>query len=189
MLPEHLCLADKGYQGILSYIQAVVLQPTSCAWFKLVQAERQHNRNLARLRVVAEQFNVSWRSKRILGERYRNWRKRFSLRFNLSAAIINSELVLSAWFTQQISSPKEDRMSWLGEKRCSDGWNSKLRQCDSPTFWQRTRFFLPTVRSVVLTCSWSAQYSSLNPFPYQLPDVVCSAAPRDRTPRNRDDFL
>jgi hypothetical protein len=33
---------------------------------------------------------------RILGERYRNRRKRFGLRFNLIAAIINFELVLHA---------------------------------------------------------------------------------------------
>ena len=37
---------------------------------------------------------------RILAERYRNRRGRFGLRFNLIAAIINSEITLCSWFTQ-----------------------------------------------------------------------------------------
>lgn len=96
MLPLQLCLADKGYQGIAK------LHPTSCTptkkprKSKLNSSERQHNRNLARLRVVAEHVNRKLKIFRILGERYRNRRKRFGLRFNLIAAIINFELVLYA---------------------------------------------------------------------------------------------
>jgi hypothetical protein len=54
MLPEQLCLADKGYQGIAK------LHPSSCtptkkrSKKKLEKFERQHNRLLARLRIVAE---------------------------------------------------------------------------------------------------------------------------------------
>ena len=93
LLPEQLCLADKGYQGIAR------LHPPSCTpakkprHSKLSQAERQHNRSLARLRVVAEHVNRKLKIFRILAERYRNRRKRFGLRFNLIAAIINFELV------------------------------------------------------------------------------------------------
>jgi hypothetical protein len=96
MLPEQLCLADKGYQGIAK------LHPCSCTpskkprQGKLSQAERQHNRNLARLRVVAEHVNRKLKVFRILAERYRNRRKRFGLRFNLIVAIINFELALSS---------------------------------------------------------------------------------------------
>lgn len=105
MLPEQLCLADKGfgreplpngYQGI------VKLHPSSCTPTKkrrrsqLEKVERQHNRNLARLRVVAERVNRKLKIFRILGERYRNRRRRFGLRFNLIAAIINFELALSS---------------------------------------------------------------------------------------------
>jgi hypothetical protein len=41
---------------------------------------------------------------RILGERYRNRRKRFGLRFNLIAALVNVELLRSqaACFTQDV---------------------------------------------------------------------------------------
>ena len=103
MLPEQLCLADKGYQGIAK------LHPCSCTptkkprQGKLSKAERQHNRNLARLRVVAEHVNRKLKIFRILAERYRielrsargARRKRFGLRFNLIAAIVNFELALS----------------------------------------------------------------------------------------------
>lgn len=96
MLPQQLCLADKGYQGI------VKLHSSSCTPTKkrrksqLDPEERQHNRNLARLRVVAEHVNRKLKIFRILGERYRNRRRRFGLRFNLIAAIVNFELALSS---------------------------------------------------------------------------------------------
>ncbi len=72
MLPEQLCLADKGYQGMTK------LHLSSCTPTKkprqamLNTAERQHNRLLARLRVVAEHVNRSLKIFRILAERYRN---------------------------------------------------------------------------------------------------------------------
>lgn len=96
MLPQQLCLADKGYQGIAK------LHPHSCIptkkprQHKLAEAEHHHKRNLARLRVVVEQINRKLKVFRILAERYRNRRKRFGLRFNLIAAIINFELALSS---------------------------------------------------------------------------------------------
>jgi hypothetical protein len=95
LLLEQLCLADQGYQGITK------LHASSCIPVKkqrkrqLEQSERQHNRNLARLRVVAEHMNRRLKIFRILAERYRNRRKRFGLRFNLIAAIINIELLRS----------------------------------------------------------------------------------------------
>jgi hypothetical protein len=95
LLPTQLCLADKGYQGLTK------LHSNSCTPAKkprkraLPPGERQHNRNLARLRVVAEHVNRRLKIFRILGERYRNRRKRFALRFNLIAAIVNVELLRS----------------------------------------------------------------------------------------------
>jgi DDE superfamily endonuclease len=63
---------------------------------KLDKYERQHNRALARLRVVAEHINRRLKIFRILAERYRNRRKRFGLRFNLIAAILNFELAITS---------------------------------------------------------------------------------------------
>jgi len=63
---------------------------------KVDRAERHHNQNLARMRVVVEHVNRKLKIFRILAERYRNRRKRFELRFNLIAAIVNFELALSS---------------------------------------------------------------------------------------------
>ena len=96
MLPAQLCLTDKGYQGIAK------LHPSSCTptkksrKAKLEKFERQHNRLLAQLRVVAEHINRRLKIFRILAERYRNRRKRFGLRFNLIAALVNFELALTS---------------------------------------------------------------------------------------------
>ena len=59
---------------------------------KLDKSERQHNRSLARLRIVVEHVNRRLKIFRILAERYRNRCKRFGLRFNLISAILNFEL-------------------------------------------------------------------------------------------------
>jgi hypothetical protein len=96
MLPEQLCLADKGYQGLTKLHSNSCTPTKKSRKTKLNNSERQHNRLLARLRVVAEHVNRRLKIFRILAERYRNRRKRFSLRFNLIAAILNFELANSA---------------------------------------------------------------------------------------------
>ena len=69
MLPQQLCLADKGYQGLAK------LHANSCTpakkprKTKLDPCERQHNRLLARLRVVAEHVNRRLKIFRLLAER------------------------------------------------------------------------------------------------------------------------
>jgi len=96
MLPEQLCLSDKGYQGIAKLHSSSCTPTKKPRKSKLDKFERQHNRLLARLRVVAEHVNRKLKIFRILAERYRNRRKRFGLRFNLIAAIINFELYRSS---------------------------------------------------------------------------------------------
>jgi len=96
MLPEQLCLADKGYQGLTKLHSNSCTPTKKSRKTKLNNSERQHNRLLARLPVVAEHVNRRLKIFRILAERYRNRRKRFSLRFNLIAAILNFELANSA---------------------------------------------------------------------------------------------
>ena len=94
MLPEQLCLADKGYQGIAKRHPSSCIPTKKPRTAKLDKCERQHNRLLAQLRVIAEHVNRRLKIFRILAERYRNRRKRFGLRFNLIAAILNFELTL-----------------------------------------------------------------------------------------------
>jgi len=91
---SQLCLADKGYQGIAK------LHPNSCIPSRkprgadLSTPERQHNRHLASLRIVGEHLNRRLKIFRILKQQYRNRRKRFGLRCNLIAGLINYELAL-----------------------------------------------------------------------------------------------
>jgi len=93
MLPEQLCLADKGYQGLVELHASSCTPTKKPRKRKLDKDERQHNRLLARLRIVVEHVNRRLKIFRILAERYRNRRRRFGLRFNLIAAILNFELV------------------------------------------------------------------------------------------------
>ena len=93
---SQICLADRGYQGI------VKLHPLSCTPSKkprnaeLPESHRQYNCLLASWRVVAEHINRRLKIFRILAERYRNRRKRFGLRFNLIAGLLNYELSLTS---------------------------------------------------------------------------------------------
>ncbi|MBN4002443.1 transposase family protein [Nostoc sp. LPT] len=54
--------------------------------------EKQHNQALARLRVRVEYAIRRFKIFRIFSGRYRNRRKRFGLRINLIARLLNSEL-------------------------------------------------------------------------------------------------
>lgn len=91
---SQICLADRGYQGI------VKLHTLSCTPSKKLrnadfsESHRQYNRLLACWRVVAEHINRRLKIFRIIAERYRNRRKRFGLRFNLIAGLLNYELSL-----------------------------------------------------------------------------------------------
>jgi DDE superfamily endonuclease len=92
MLPEQLCLADKGYQGLANLHSNSCLPTKKPRHSTLDRSERQHNHLLARLRIIVENVNRKLKIFRILAERYRNRRKRFGLRFNLISAILNFEL-------------------------------------------------------------------------------------------------
>jgi DDE superfamily endonuclease len=102
LLPEQLCLADKGYQGLSKLHPDCCLPTKKPRQGKLDKSERQHNRSLARLRIVVEHVNRRLKIFRILAERYRNRRKRFGLRFNLISAILNFELASPSRFTQEV---------------------------------------------------------------------------------------
>lgn len=83
--------ADSGYQGLQKEHGKVLLPKKKSKLRKLTKAEKRANRELARKRVKVE--NVIRRLKifRILGERYRNRRRRLGLRFNLISGIYHFE--------------------------------------------------------------------------------------------------
>jgi hypothetical protein len=88
-------LADTAYLG-LGHLHANSQIPAkNSKLHQLTKAQKMSNRKISHERILVE--NVIRRLKifRILSERYRNRRKRFSLRFNLIAAIYNLELKIA----------------------------------------------------------------------------------------------
>jgi hypothetical protein len=92
LLPRIALLGDSGYHGIDA------LHPNSWTPFKksklhpLTPEQKQQNRTLASCRASIENVIRMLRRFRILGNTYRNRRKRFGLRLNLIAAIANLHL-------------------------------------------------------------------------------------------------
>ena len=87
-------LADSGYQG-LSKLHAKSKTPRKKPRkSELTDEQKQSNRELASRRVVVEHVIRRLKIFRIMAERYRNRRQRFTLRFNLIAGLYNYELGL-----------------------------------------------------------------------------------------------
>ena len=91
--PATESLQDKGDQGMQKLHTNSRLPKKKPRRGQLTSADKAHNRQLARERVVIEQINRCLKIFRILAERYRNRRRRFGLRCNLIAALYNFERV------------------------------------------------------------------------------------------------
>ena len=87
-------LADSGYQGLSKLHEKSRTPQKKPRKSELTDEQKQSNRELARRRVVVEHVIRCLKIFRILAERYRNRRQRFSLRFNLIAGLYNYELSL-----------------------------------------------------------------------------------------------
>jgi hypothetical protein len=87
-------LGDSGYQGLQKLHAKGRTPHKKPRKAELSDEQKQSNRELARRRVVVEHVIRGLKIFRILAERYRNRRKRFSLRFNLVAGLHNYELGL-----------------------------------------------------------------------------------------------
>ena len=91
-----LCLADKGYQGIVKQHQMSITPCRKPPKRPLPDADKQANRALAGLRIRVEHSIRRLKRFRIFAERYRNRRRRFGLRLHLLAGILNYEKGLTA---------------------------------------------------------------------------------------------
>lgn len=89
------CLADSGYQGLNKRHSNSQTPEKKPRGQQLAPEAKRCNRELARLRIVVEHVIRHLKIFRILAERYRNRRRRFSLRFNLIAGLFNFELNLN----------------------------------------------------------------------------------------------
>ncbi|MBD2530820.1 hypothetical protein H6G97_15035 [Nostoc flagelliforme FACHB-838] len=92
--PTQLCLADKATKVSPNSTLLAAYPAIKPRGADLPTSQRQHNRLLARLRVVGEHISRRLKIFRILKEQYRNRRKRFGLRCNLIAGLLNYELAL-----------------------------------------------------------------------------------------------
>jgi IS5 family transposase len=87
-------LADSGYQGLDKMHAKSKTPRKKPRKGQLTDEQKRSNRELASRRVVVEHVIRDLKIFRILAERYRNRRQRFSLRFNLIAGLYNYELGL-----------------------------------------------------------------------------------------------
>jgi len=88
------CLADKGYQGIKQLHSNSQTPQKKPRGGELNKQEKQQNRDLSSRRVVCEYVIGKLKVFRILGEKYRNRRRRFGLRLHLLASLYNLDLKL-----------------------------------------------------------------------------------------------
>ncbi|MCL9772301.1 IS5 family transposase [Streptococcus pneumoniae D39] len=85
-------LADSGYQGLMK-IYPQVQTPRKSSKLKPLTAENKaYNHALSKERSKVENIFAKVKTFKIFSTTYRNHRKRFGLRMNLSAGIINHEL-------------------------------------------------------------------------------------------------
>ena len=86
---ETLLEADTGYQGLAQLHANSLLPKKRSKNHPLTKQQRKENREISRRRIFVEHAIRFVKRFRILSERYRNRRKRFSLRFSLIAGICN----------------------------------------------------------------------------------------------------
>ena len=83
--------ADSGYQGITKLHANSILPKKSSKNQPLSKQDRKQGRSISRKPIAVEHVTALVKRFRILSERYRNRRKRFSLRFSLIYGICNFE--------------------------------------------------------------------------------------------------
>ena len=91
-----LILGDSGYQGLANLHSNSQIPIKKTKGKFLNKQQKIYNHNLSSERILVENIIRKIKIFRILKERYRNRRKRFSLRFNLIAAIYNKELIFAS---------------------------------------------------------------------------------------------
>lgn len=85
-------LTDSGYQGLQKMHSKTQMPKKRSKKNPLTNEDKKNNRQLSSDRVLNENVIGNLKRFKIISDRYRNRRKRFSLRFNLIAGIYNLEL-------------------------------------------------------------------------------------------------
>ena len=82
-------MTDLGYYGLEQDGFKLLMPIKKKKNLPLFDVEKRYNKMIGKIRVVIEHINSQLKRFRILSERYRNRRKRFGLRINLIAALVN----------------------------------------------------------------------------------------------------
>lgn len=90
--PKVRAITDTGYQGLKKIHANSELPKKKTKKNPLTQEDKKNNQMLASERVLNENVIGLIKRFKIISDRYRNRRKRFTLRFNLIAGIYNWEL-------------------------------------------------------------------------------------------------
>ena len=90
--PDVPLKADSGYQGLQKLHPNTTLPVKGTKKHPLTASDKRHNYAHSSKRIFVEHAIRRIKVFRILKEVYRNRRKRFGLRLNLIAAIVNMEL-------------------------------------------------------------------------------------------------
>ncbi len=85
--------ADSGYQGIQKKYANCKIPHKGKKRTPLTKVQKKENHQLSSSRVVVENVLRTLKIFRILAEKYHNRRRRFGLRLNLTAGIINYQVV------------------------------------------------------------------------------------------------
>ena len=82
-------MADLAYKGFHQINSKLLIPIKKSKNISLPKIAKQINKEISRRRIAIEHINCQLKHFRILTERYRNRRKRFGLRMNLIAGILN----------------------------------------------------------------------------------------------------
>ena len=85
-------LADSGYQGLQKLHRKTELPKKNTKKNPLTKEDKKLNHAISSKRVLVENMIRKVKIFKIMSEKYRNRRRRFTLRLNLICAIINYEL-------------------------------------------------------------------------------------------------
>lgn len=85
-------LADSGYQGLKKLHYNSELPKRNSKKNPLTEEDKKRNHEISSERVLVENIIRRIKIFRIMAEKYRNRRKRFTLRLSLIAGILNYEL-------------------------------------------------------------------------------------------------
>ncbi len=89
---ETILETDTGYTGIKAIHKNSLLPKKRSKNNSLTKEEKKNNKSISKDRIYVEHTIRTIKRFHILSERYRNRRRRFSLRFSLVAGICNFEL-------------------------------------------------------------------------------------------------